>query len=148
MKRNEIVGLLLLKNNGKKGWSENAGALCYKKKTVWIFQHLCHECVTKIEIRRDGFSNTSHHRKKNSLAEKSTLCRDCSYSYYVGNTVTHLCQNIQTVLRFYGDTFSRADRWINCVLNDTSKKFCTEVWDTLMKIFGYRDIADLTFSDR
>ena len=30
MKRNEIVGLLLL--NGKKGWSKYAGALCYTKK--------------------------------------------------------------------------------------------------------------------
>ena len=48
------------------------------------------------------------------------------------------------------DDISRADMckiWTNCAFNDTSVKFGTEIGGVIRKILGYRDIADLTFSD-
>ena len=37
--------------------------------------------------------------------------------------------------------------WTNCAYNDRSVKFGTQIGGVIRKIFGYRDIADLTFSD-
>ena len=37
--------------------------------------------------------------------------------------------------------------WTNCAYNDRSVKFDTQIGGVIRKIFGYRDIAELTFSD-